>query len=101
MKNRIVLITGGASGIGKAMVRMFADRGCQVTVSMKTGEGGRTFGTVSTKEVAEEAKKQLGLDIDKKKMKLDVPIKALGNYIIQIKLHKDVTAELTVKVVEK
>ena len=74
---------------------------CTVTVSMKTGEGGRTFGTVSTKEVAEEAKKQLGLDIDKKKMKLDVPIKALGNYIIQIKLHKDVTAELTVKVVEK
>ena len=72
---------------------------CTVTVS--TGEGGRTFGTVSTKEVAEEAKKQLGLDIDKKKMKLDVPIKALGNYIIQIKLHKDVTAELTVKVVEK
>ena len=43
---------------------------CTVTVSMKTGEGGRTFGTVSTKEVAEEAKKQLGLDIDKKKMKL-------------------------------
>ena len=42
-----------------------------VTVSMKTGEGGRTFGTVSTKEVAEEAKKQLGLDIDKKKMKLE------------------------------
>ena len=37
---------------------------CTVTVSMKTGEGGRTFGTVSTKEVAEEAKKQLGLDID-------------------------------------
>ena len=74
---------------------------CTVTVSMKTGEGGRTIGTVSTKEVAEEAKKQLGLDIDKKKMKLDVPIKALGNYIIQIKLHKDVTAELTVKVVEK
>ena len=67
---------------------------CTVTVSMKTSEGGRTFGTVSTK-------KQLGLDIDKKKMKLDVPIKALGNYIIQIKLHKDVTAELTVKVVEK
>ena len=53
------------------------------------------------REEAEEAKKQLGLDIDKKKMKLDVPIKALGNYIIQIKLHKDVTAELTVKVVEK
>lgn len=74
---------------------------CTVTVSMKTGEGGRTFGTVSTKEVAEEAKKQLGLDIDKKKMKLDDPIKALGTYIINVKLHKDVTAKLTVKVVEK
>ena len=73
----------------------------QLALKMKVGEGGRTFGTVSTKEVAEEAKKQLGLDIEKKKMKLDVPIKALGNYIIQIKLHKDVTAELTVKVVEK
>ena len=73
----------------------------EVILTLKVGEGGRTFGTVSTKEVAEEAKKQLGLDIDKKKMKLDVPIKALGNYIIQIKLHKDVTAELTVKVVEK
>ena len=73
----------------------------EVILTLKVGEGGRTFGTVSTKEVAEEAKKQLGLDIDKKKMKLDVPIKALGNYINQIKLHKDVTAELTVKVVEK
>lgn len=72
-----------------------------VKLTMKTGEGGKTFGTISTKEIAAEAKKQLGLDIDKKKMKLDVPIKALGNYIIQIKLHKDVTAELTVKVVEK
>ncbi len=74
---------------------------CTVTVSMKTGEGGRTFGTVSTKEVAEEAKKQLGLDIDKKKMKLDEPIKSLGTYIILVKLHKDVSAKLTVRVVEK
>ena len=53
------------------------------------------------REEKEAAKEQLGLEVDKKKMKLDVPIKALGNYIIQIKLHKDVTAELTVKVVEK
>lgn len=72
-----------------------------VTVAMKTGEGGKTFGTISTKEVAEEAKKQLGLDIDKKKMKLDVPIKALGTYNIAVKLHKEVTAQLVVKVVEK
>ncbi|MCR5516118.1 MAG: 50S ribosomal protein L9 [Lachnospira sp.] len=72
-----------------------------VTVSMKTGEGGKTFGTISTKEVAEAAKKQLGLEIDKKKMKLDEPIKTLGSHIITVKLHKEVSAKLTVKVVEK
>lgn len=72
-----------------------------VTVSMKTGEGGKTFGTISTKEVAEAAKKQLGLEIDKKKMKLDEPIKSLGSHIISVKLHKEVTAKLTVKVVAK
>jgi large subunit ribosomal protein L9 len=72
-----------------------------VTVSMKTGEGGKTFGTISTKEVAEAAKKQLGLEIDKKKMKLDEPIKSLGSHIIFVKLHKEVTAKLTVKVVAK
>ena len=72
-----------------------------VTVSMKIGEGGRTFGAISTKEIAAEAKQQLGLDIDKKKMKLDEPIKTLGTHDVAVKLHKDVTATLKVKVVEK
>lgn len=72
-----------------------------VTVSMKIGEGGRTFGAISTKEIAVEAKQQLGLDIDKKKMKLDEPIKTLGTHDVAVKLHKDVTATLKVKVVEK
>ena len=72
-----------------------------VTVYMKTGEGGRTFGTISTKEVAAAVKEQLGLEVDKKKMKLDEPIKTLGTHIIALKLHKDVTAKLTAKVVEK
>ena len=71
-----------------------------VRLTMKTGEGGKTFGTISTKEVAAAAKEQLGLDIDKKKMKLDEPIKTLGNHIITVKLHKDVTAKLTVSVGE-
>ena len=70
-------------------------------IVMKTGEGGRTFGTISTKEVAAAVKEQLGLEVDKKKMKLDEPIKTLGTHIIALKLHKDVTAKLTVKVVEK
>ena len=72
-----------------------------VTVSMKIGEGGRTFGAISTKEIAAEAKQQLGLDIDKKKMKLDEPKKTLGTHDVTVKLHKDVTATLKVKVVEK
>ena len=70
-----------------------------VTLSMKTGEGGKTFGTISTKEIAVAAKEQLGLEVDK--MKLDEPIKTLGTHIVALKLHKDVTARLTVKVVEK
>lgn len=71
-----------------------------VKLTMKTGEGGKTFGTISTKEIAAEAKKQLGLDIDKKKMKLDEPIKTLGTHIVTVKLHKEVTAKLTVVVGE-
>lgn len=71
-----------------------------VKLTMKTGEGGKTFGTISTKEISTEAKKQLGLDIDKKKMKLDEPIKTLGTHIVTVKLHKEVTAKLTVVVGE-
>jgi len=70
-----------------------------VTLTMKTGEGGRSFGSISTKEIAAAAEKA-GLILDKKKMVLDVPIKSLGNYTVQVKLHKDVVAKLAVKVVE-
>ena len=71
-----------------------------VTVSVKLGEGGRIFGSVSTKEIAQAAEKQLGLVIEKKKMQLDEPIKSPGTVIIPVRLHKDVTASLTVKVAE-
>lgn len=71
-----------------------------VTVSIKAGEGGRTFGSVSTKEIAKAAADQLKMDIDKKKMMLPEPIKSLGSFEVPIKLHKDVTAKLRVKVVE-
>lgn len=72
----------------------------KVEVRMKTGEGGRTFGSVSTKEIAEAAKKQLGLELDKKKMQLAEPIKALGVYEVPVKLHPQVTAMLNVHVLE-
>ena len=71
-----------------------------VVLSVKTGEGGKLFGSVSTKEIAAACEKQLGLEIDKKKMVLPEPIKACGTTIVPVKLHREVTAKLTVKVQE-
>ena len=73
----------------------------KVTVQMKVGEGGRTFGSVSSKEVAEEIKKQLGIEVDKKKIVMKEAVKALGGYNIGIKLHPQVTAEVLLDVVEQ
>ena len=72
----------------------------KVVVKVKCGDGGRLFGTVSTKEIAAATKEQTKLDLDKKKMQLSDPIKALGTYEIPVKLHQKVTAKLTVQVVE-
>uniref|UniRef100_N2B5W0 Large ribosomal subunit protein bL9 n=1 Tax=Eubacterium plexicaudatum ASF492 TaxID=1235802 RepID=N2B5W0_9FIRM len=72
----------------------------QVEVKIKAGEGGRTFGSVSTKEIAEAAKSQLSLELDKKKMQLTDPIKALGFYDVPVKLHPQVTGTLRVHVIE-
>ena len=73
----------------------------QVQVKIKTGEGGKIFGSVSTKEIAAAAKEQLDLELDKKKMKLPEGLKALGVHEVPIKLHPKVTASLKVKVVEE
>lgn len=72
-----------------------------IEVHMKSGEGGKAFGSVSTKEIVVAAKEQLGYELDKKKIKLTDPIKGLGTYRIPIRLHPKVTGELTVKVTEK
>ncbi|MBO5426648.1 MAG: 50S ribosomal protein L9 [Lachnospiraceae bacterium] len=71
-----------------------------VTLTMKVGEGGRTFGSISSKEIAEAMKKQLGYDIDKKKIVIKDQIKSIGTTIIDIKLHSQVTAKFNVKVIE-
>ena len=72
-----------------------------VILKIRSGEGGKLFGSVSTKEIAEAAKAQLGLDLDKKKMQQTEPIKTLGTHIIPNKLYKEVSGELTVKVTEQ
>jgi large subunit ribosomal protein L9 len=69
-----------------------------IKVSIKAGEGGKTFGSVSTKEIAAAAKEQYNLDLDKKKLQLNDPIKNAGSYTVPVKLHPQVTAELKIKV---
>lgn len=71
-----------------------------ITVSIKAGEGGRAFGSVSGKEIAAAASSQLNLELDKKKLVLPEPLKTFGTHEVPIKLHKDVTAKLAVKVQE-
>ena len=72
----------------------------KVVPTMKVGEGGRTFGSVSSKEIAEAVKEQMHLEIDKKKIQLKEQIKTLGTHIVSVKLHPEVTAELNVSVKE-
>lgn len=73
----------------------------KVVLSIKVGEGGRTFGSVSSKEIAAAVKGQMGLDVDKKKIQLKETIKTLGMHPVPVKLHTEVTAELKVSVVEE
>ena len=70
------------------------------TLKVKVGEGGRLFGAISSKEIAQAAKEQCDLELDKKKIVLPEPIKTLGTHEVPVKLHKDVTAALKVVVAE-
>ncbi len=69
-----------------------------ITLTIKSGEGGRTFGSVSTKEIASAIKEQMGYEIDKKKLTLAEPLKNVGTFTVPIKLHPKVTAQLKVQV---
>ena len=68
----------------------------EIILTLKVGEGGRTFGSVSSKEISEAAKKQLNLDIDKKKLQLENPIRNLGVTNVPVRLHPKVTGSLKV-----
>ena len=73
----------------------------QVELSIKVGEGGRAFGSVSSKEIAAAVKEQMNLEVDKKKIQLKEAIKSLGTHMVAVKLHPEVTAELKVVVKEE
>ncbi len=83
----------------KALAAQLEDK--QIVVKIKGGEGGRTFGSVSSKEIATACQEQHGIEIDKKKIQLPESIKSFGAYEVPIKLHPQVTGKLIVKVVEK
>lgn len=70
----------------------------KIVLKMKAGEGGRTFGSISTKEIAVALKDQLKIEVDKKKLQLAEPIRNFGTYHVPVRLHQKVTAEITVKV---
>lgn len=82
----------------KALAAVLAEK--TVEVKMKEGEGGRAFGSVSSKEIAAECKVQHGIEIDKKKIVLPEALKNFGMYEVNVKLHPQVTAVLKVHVSE-
>lgn len=72
-----------------------------VSLKLRSGEGGKAFGSISSKEIAAAALEQQGLELDKKKIVLKDPIKSAGSYTVQVKLHPQVTGELRVTVEEE
>lgn len=104
MKNLAAKKRGEAKAAAKALEEAKALKDeieqKEITVAIKVGSGGRAFGSVSSKELAEAVKAQLGLEIDKKKLVLDAPIKELGDATVDLKLHPKVIAQLKVHVKE-
>ncbi len=72
-----------------------------ITVSIKGGNEGRTYGSVTSKEIATAIAEQLGIAIDKRKLVLAEAIKTFGTHEVAVKLHKDVMGKIAVKVIEE
>lgn len=73
----------------------------EITIKAKAGEGGRLFGAITSKDISDEIASQLGLEIDKKKIELESPIKTLGTFTAVLKLYSEVKGELKVNVVNE
>lgn len=72
-----------------------------IVIEAKAGEGGRLFGSITSKEIAEQLKKQKNIDVDKRKVTLDEPIRSLGSRFVEIKIHSKVTTKIRVDIREK
>ena len=84
-----------ALALGKKMEEL------SVTIYSKAGEGSRLFGSMTAKDIAEQIKKQHNIEVDKRKIHLEEPIRTLGSTIVDIKIHKKVTTKMRVDVREK
>ncbi len=84
-----------------AEAKALADKISQLTVNLKgkAGDGGRLFGSITSKDIAEALEKQHKVKIDKRKMHLENPIRELGSVFVEIKIYTDVTAKMKVEVV--
>ena len=72
-----------------------------VKITAQAGSDGRMYGTVTSKEIAEQMKKQFGIEIDRRKINLTDPIRAFGTYLSEVKLYPEVTGQIRVSVTEK
>jgi len=72
-----------------------------IDIYTKAGEGGRLFGSITSKDIAEQLKKQKDIDVDKRKIVLEEPIRVLGSTKVEIKIHPKVTTNIRVDVKEK
>ena len=81
--------------LGKKMAEM------AITIYSKAGDGGRLFGSITSKDIAEQLKKQHSIEVDKRKISLDEPIRVLGSRFVEIKIHQKVTTKIRVDVREK
>ncbi|HZV46425.1 MAG TPA: 50S ribosomal protein L9 [Thermodesulfovibrionales bacterium] len=86
----------------KASVQDFADRLSKITlvIKAKAGEEGKLFGSVTTMDIAEQLKNE-GIEIDKKKISLDEPIKRIGTYAVSVRLHPEIDTQINLQVVEE
>ena len=76
-------------------------KGISVKITAQAGSDGRMYGTVTAKEIAEQLKKQFGIEVDRRKINLADPIRAFGTYLADVKLYPEITGQLRVSVTEK
>lgn len=82
----------------KAKKKVLDEEKTRVLFTEKVGPDGRTFGSITAKKISEELKKQFGITVDKRHIVLDHPIRAIGLIEVPVKLHKEVTAEIKLKI---